>query len=188
MRVGGTETLDVDVRVIAATNKDLTREIAEGNFREDLYYRLNVIPFHVPPLRERPEDVEVLARTFVLEFCREAGVPPKEITPAALKVLSGHSWPGNVRELRNLMERTVIMSPSASIGARDLPDTLRASASDGGATPSLEEARKSFEREFLLARLAEHGWNISRTAEAIGLARESLSRKIKAHEIEVERG
>jgi two-component system nitrogen regulation response regulator NtrX len=188
-RVGGTDTLDVDVRVIAATNKDLTHEIAEGRFREDLYYRLNVIPFHVPSLRERPEDIEVLARTFVEEFCREAGVPPKKITPAALKVLTGHSWPGNVRELRNLMERTVIMSPSASIGARDLPDTLRASAaSDGGEAPTLEEARKNFEREYLLARLAEHGWNISRTAEAIGLARESLSRKIKAYEIEVERG
>ncbi|MGH0032989.1 MAG: sigma-54-dependent transcriptional regulator [Myxococcota bacterium] len=189
VRVGGTEQHAVDVRVIAATNKDLTREIAEGRFREDLYYRLNVIPFHVPPLRERPEDVEVLARTFAEEFCREAGVPPKKITAAALKLLAGYSWPGNVRELRNLMERTVIMSRGTSIGVRDLPDTLRASASsESGETLSLDEARKSFEREYLLARLAEHGWNISRTAEAIGLARESLSRKIKAHEIEVERG
>jgi two-component system nitrogen regulation response regulator NtrX len=116
-------------------------------------------------------------------------VPAKKITPAALKLLAGHAWPGNVRELRNLMERTVIMSPSVSIGARDLPDTLRASiASEGGEAPTLDEARKNFEREYLLARLAEHGWNISRTAEAIGLARESLSRKIKAYEIEVERG
>ena len=188
-RVGGTELLDVDVRVIAATNKDLDQEIAAGRFREDLYYRLNVIPFHVPALRERAEDIPILARTFVEEFCAEAGVPPKKITPGAAKLLSGHSWPGNVRELRNLMERVVIMSPGSTIGARDLPDTLRvATAPDGGSAPTLEEARRTFEREYLLARLAEHGWNISRTAEAIGLARESLSRKIKAHEIEVERG
>jgi two-component system nitrogen regulation response regulator NtrX len=188
-RVGGTELLDVDVRVIAATNKDLDQEIAAGRFREDLYYRLNVIPFHVPALRERAEDIPILARTFVEEFCAEAGVPPKKITPGAAKLLSGHLWPGNVRELRNLMERVVIMSPGSTIGARDLPDTLRvATAPDGGSPPTLEEARRTFEREYLLARLAEHGWNISRTAEAIGLARESLSRKIKAHEIEVERG
>ena len=189
VRVGGTELLDADVRVIAATNKDLSGEIDSGRFREDLYYRLNVIPFHVPALRERAEDVPILAKTFVEDFCSEAGVPAKRITPAAAKLLSGHSWPGNVRELRNLMERVVIMSPGAAIGVRELPDTLRASvAPDGGAAPTLDEARRSFEREYLLARLAEHGWNISRTAEAIGLARESLSRKIKAYEIEVERG
>ncbi len=189
VRVGGTELLDVDVRVIAATNKDLEQEISTGRFREDLYYRLNVIPFRVPALRERAEDVPILARTFVEEFCREAGVLPKPITPAAAKLLSGHSWPGNVRELRNLMERVVIMSPGSAIGVRDLPDTLRVSADpESTAAATLDEARKSFERDYLLARLAEHGWNISRTAEAIGLARESLSRKIKAHEIEVERG
>jgi two-component system nitrogen regulation response regulator NtrX len=189
VRVGGTELLNADVRVVAATNKDLDAEIAAGNFREDLYYRLNVLPFHVPPLRERVQDIPVLARTFVEEFCREAGLPPKKITPAALKLLSGHSWPGNVRELRNLMERVVIMSPRSSIGVDSLPDALRATTSgDGGASLSLEEARRSFERAYLLARLADHGWNISRTAEAIGIARESLSRKIKAYQIEVERG
>ena len=189
VRVGGTDLLEADVRVVAATNKDLEAEIAAGNFREDLYYRLNVLPFHVPPLRERVQDIPVLARTFVEEFCREAGVPPKKITPAAMKLLSGHSWPGNVRELRNLMERVVIMTPRSSIGVDSLPDALRATSSgDGATTLSLEEARRSFEREYLLARLAEHGWNISRTAEAIGIARESLSRKIKAYEIEVERG
>jgi two-component system nitrogen regulation response regulator NtrX len=188
-RVGGTELLDVDVRVIAATNKNLEQEIAEGRFREDLYYRLNVIPFHVPPLRERSEDVPVLAVEFVQEFCREAGAPVKRITPAAAKALSRHSWPGNVRELRNLMERVVIMSPGTTIGVDQLPETLHAPhAREGGAARSLEEARRGFEREYLVARLAEHGWNISRTAEAIGIARESLSRKIKAHEIEVDRG
>jgi two-component system nitrogen regulation response regulator NtrX len=188
-RVGGTELLGVDVRVIAATNKDLSEEIAEGRFREDLFYRLNVIPFHVPPLRERSEDVPVLAVEFVQEFCREAGVPVKRITPAAAKVLSRYPWPGNVRELRNLMERVVIMSPGATSGVDQLPEALHVShGPDGGAPLSLEEARRGFEREYLLARLAEHGWNISRTAEAIGIARESLSRKIKAYEIEVERG
>jgi two-component system, NtrC family, nitrogen regulation response regulator NtrX len=189
VRVGGTELLDADVRVIAATNKNLEAEIAAGRFREDLYYRLNVIPFHVPSLRERTEDIPVLARLFVEEFCAEAGVPTKKITPAAEKLLTGHSWPGNVRELRNLMERVVIMSPSPTIGAADLPDTLRASvARDGGNAPTLEEARRNFERDYLVARLAEHGWNISRTAEAIGIARESLSRKIKSHQIEQGRG
>jgi two-component system nitrogen regulation response regulator NtrX len=188
-RVGGTELLDVDVRVIAATNKNLEEEISEGRFREDLYYRLNVIPFHVPPLRERAEDVPVLAGEFVQEFCREAGVPVKPITQGAAKLLAGHTWPGNVRELRNLMERVVIMSPGPSIGVSQLPDVLRnSSAPHAGSALSLEEARRGFEREYLLNRLAEHGWNISRTAEAIGIARESLSRKIKAHEIEVDRG
>jgi two-component system, NtrC family, nitrogen regulation response regulator NtrX len=188
-RVGGTETLDVDVRVIAATNKNLEEEIAKGRFREDLYYRLNVIPFHVPPLRERAQDIPVLTRTFVAEFCAAAGVKPKEVTPPAMELLQAHSWPGNVRELRNLMERLVIMSPGEAIDAADLPGSIRASvAPDGAGARTLEEARRTFERDYLLARLAEHGWNISRTAEAIGIARESLSRKIKAYKIEVERG
>ncbi|MDH5566078.1 MAG: sigma-54 dependent transcriptional regulator [Myxococcales bacterium] len=189
VRVGGTETLEVDVRVIAATNKDLTEEIAKGNFREDLYYRLNVIPFRVPPLRERTEDIAILAHRFVEEFCAESGAKPKKIAPAAMKLLQSHLWPGNVRELRNLMERLVIMCPDATIDAANLPDTLRTSLVRGtGDVLKLDEARRNFEREYLLARLAEHGWNISRTAEAIGLARESLSRKIKAFQIEVERG
>jgi len=189
VRVGGTETLDVDVRVIAATNKDLVDEIEKGGFREDLYYRLNVLPVHVPPLRERVEDVAILARNFVEEFCAESGAKPKKIASSALKLLQTHSWPGNVRELRNLMERLVIMCPDETIDAASLPDTLNVPlAREGGELPMLDEARRNFEREYLLTRLAEHGWNISRTAEAIGLARESLSRKIKTYRIEVERG
>jgi two-component system nitrogen regulation response regulator NtrX len=188
-RVGGTETLDVDVRVIAATNKDLVEEIEAGRFREDLYYRLNVIPFHVPPLRERREDIPALANRFVEEFCRESAVEPKSIAPEAMKRLREHAWPGNVRELRNLMERLVIMTPGPRIGAADLPDSLDpAGGPEAQEAPTLDEARRDFERGYLLSRLAEHGWNISRTAEAIGLARESLSRKIKAYGIEVERG
>ncbi len=188
-RVGGTETRDVDVRVIAATNKDLEEEIEQERFREDLYYRLNVIPFRVPALRERAVDVPILAREFAREFCAEAGVKPKRITARAMKLLQGHGWPGNVRELRNLMERLVIMTPGPTIDARDLPETIRSGrSSESEDAPTLEEARRGFEREFLMSRLAEHGWNISRTAEAIGIARESLSRKIKAYGIEVERG
>jgi two-component system nitrogen regulation response regulator NtrX len=188
-RVGGSETISIDVRVIAATNKNLEKEIAAGRFREDLYYRLNVIPFHVPPLRERREDIEILARTFVQEFSAESRERPRELTPACLAALEAHGWPGNVRELRNLMERLVIMTPGPSIDAADLPDSLRVEGLDGeenGGT--LEQARRSFEREYLLAKLREHGWNISRTAEAIGIARESLSRKVKQHKIGVERG
>ena len=133
-RVGGTETLDVDVRVIAATNKDLEVEIEQGRFREDLYYRLNVIPFRVPPLRERAVDVPMLAREFMAEFCAEAGVKAKKITARAMRALQAHSWPGNVRELRNLMERLVIMTPGPSIDLQDLPDTVRTgSASRVGA-------------------------------------------------------
>jgi two-component system nitrogen regulation response regulator NtrX len=184
-RVGGTETLEVDVRVIAATNKNLEQEIAEGRFREDLYYRLNVIPFHVPPLRERSEDVAVLARAFVDEFCAESATRRKELSESTLERLRRHAWPGNVRELRNLMERIVILTPGPRIEASDLPATLGAAApGNGRSASSLEQARREFEREFLRARLAEHGWNISRTAEAIGIARESLSRKIKSHRLE----
>jgi two-component system nitrogen regulation response regulator NtrX len=188
-RVGGTGTIEIDVRVIAATNKNLEKEIAAGRFREDLYYRLNVIPFCVPPLRERREDVEILARAFLAEFCAESGERPRALTPACLAALEAHAWPGNVRELRNLMERLVIMTPGPEIDAADLPDTLRMAALEGpGEGSTLDGARRSFEREYLLSKLREHGWNISRTAEAIGIARESLSRKIKTHGIGVERG
>jgi two-component system, NtrC family, nitrogen regulation response regulator NtrX len=186
-RVGGTETLEVDVRVIAATNKSLEKEIQEGHFREDLYYRLAVIPFHVPPLRERREDIPVLARAFVEEFCAESGAKPKEIASRAMSLLQGYAWPGNVRELRNLMERLVLMTPGARIRAEDLPEELRRGARRDDVGTSLEEARRDFEREFLMARLQENGWNISRTAEAIGLARESLSRKMRSFQIRAPR-
>ena len=190
-RVGGNEAIEVDVRVIAATNKDLEKEIAAGSFREDLYYRLAVIPFHVPALRERREDIPELARAFVAEFCIEAGAKIKTLAPRALEVLQGYSWPGNVRELRNLMERLVLMTPGTRIQPGDLPGSMRGAApprEDAGPTATLEDARRAFEREFLLAKLREHGGNVSRTAEAVGLARESLSRKIRALKIETSRG
>ncbi len=189
-RVGGNEPIEVDVRVIAATNKDLEKEIAAGTFREDLYYRLAVIPFHVPALRERSEDIPALARAFVAEFCSEAGVKTKVLAPRTLEILQGYSWPGNVRELRNLMERLVLMTPGTRIQPDHLPDGMRGATArdESGPSATLEDARRAFEREFLLAKLREHGGNVSRTAEAVGLARESLSRKIRALKIETSRG
>jgi two-component system nitrogen regulation response regulator NtrX len=189
-RVGGNEPIEVDVRVIAATNKDLEKEIAAGAFREDLYYRLAVLPFHVPPLRERREDIPVLTRVFVEEFCAEAGARAKTVTPRAVQLLQSYPWPGNVRELRNLIERLVLMTPGPRIQPEDVPEGVRVAAprEDGGTAGTLDEARRAFEREFLVTKLREHGWNISRTAEAVGLARESLSRKIRALRIETPRG
>jgi two-component system nitrogen regulation response regulator NtrX len=187
-RVGATETIDVDVRVIAASNKSLEKEMQEGNFREDLYYRLNVIPFHVPPLRERREDLPILAKAFVEEFCAESGTKRKQITSPAMNRLQAYGWPGNVRELRNLMERLVLMTPGPKIRAEDLPQDLeereQREETEG---VTLGEARKDFEREFLIARLQENDWNISRTAEGIGMARESLSRKVRSLQIKVPR-
>jgi two-component system nitrogen regulation response regulator NtrX len=187
-RVGGTETIKVDVRVVAATNRNLEEEIAAGRYREDLYYRLNVLPFRVPSLRERPDDIPILARAFVAEFCAAAGVRPKEISTGAMKRLVGNGWPGNVRELRNLMERLVIMTAADRIEECDLPESVsRAVGARTGDKQTLDEARRGFERAFLAARLREHDGNISRTAASIGMARETLSRKIKSLGIEAGR-
>ncbi|HEX2486326.1 MAG TPA: sigma-54 dependent transcriptional regulator [Myxococcota bacterium] len=187
-RVGGTETIEVDVRVIAATNKSLEKAIQDGSFREDLYYRLNVIPFHVPALRERREDVPALVHSFVEEFCLESGARPKEVSQRALAALQAYHWPGNVRELRNVIERLVLLTPEPRIRPEDLPDEVRGGPrSEAEAGGSLEDARRAFERDFLTERLREHGWNISRTAEAVGLARESLSRKMRQFGIKVPR-
>ncbi len=187
-RVGGTETIEVDVRVIAATNKSLEKEIQAGSFREDLYYRLNVIPFHVPPLRERRQDIPILARAFVAEFCADAGSDVKEVTPRAMNLLQGYAWPGNVRELRNLIERLVLMTPGPRIKPENLPDEVRSGERrEETEELTLDGARKAFERDFLLGRLRENEWNISRTAESIGIARESLSRKLRQLKIKVPR-
>jgi two-component system nitrogen regulation response regulator NtrX len=186
-RVGGSDTIEVEVRVIAATNKSLEREIAGGRFREDLYYRLNVIPFHVPSLRERREDIPILVRSFAEEFCAESAVKPKEIAPRAMRFLQAYSWPGNVRELRNLMERLVLMTPGPRITTDDLPESVRSAAPVSPGPASLEDARRAFEREYIVGKLREHGGNISRTAEAIGLARESLSRKMRQYRIDAQR-
>ncbi len=190
-RVGGTETLEVNVRVIAATNKNLEDEMAEGRFREDLYYRLNVIPFHVPPLRQRREDIGLLIDRFLDRYCGENGVPRKAISERALRSLQQYPWPGNVRELQNIVERLVLMTSGPVVDFEDLPPQItappRERAGRGYESEKLAEARAAFERRFLMEKLAENKGNISRTAEVVGLARESLSRKLRSLGIEAEK-
>ncbi|HEV8663428.1 MAG TPA: sigma-54 dependent transcriptional regulator [Candidatus Methylomirabilis sp.] len=196
-RVGGTESLRVDVRIIAASNKDLEAEIGAGRFREDLYYRLNVIPFDVSPLRQRREDIPLLAAYFLKQFCREYGKREKTFSAEALGVLREHAWPGNVRELRNVIERLVIMVAQDRIEAEAVEPALgrRAPAleSAAGAGPMemaadaalpLRDARERFERGYILERLRENGWNITRTAEKLGIERSNLHRKLRAFDIE----
>jgi len=189
-RVGGTETLRVNARVIAATNKDLGREMAEGRFREDLYYRLNVIPFHVPALRDRREDIPLLVDRFLDRYCAESGIPRKTASPRAVRMLGEYPWPGNVRELQNIVERLVLMTPGQEIDFTDLPPQIARPPRERTRvveSERLAEARAEFERRFLIDKLAENNGNISRTAEIVGLARESLSRKLRSLGIEVER-
>jgi two-component system nitrogen regulation response regulator NtrX len=188
--VGSSQNLTVDVRVIAATNKHLDEEIQKGNFREDLFFRLNVIPFYAPALREHPEDIPALASHFLAEFARAYGRRPKRITESALEVLLNYRWPGNVRELKNLVERMVIMVPGERIERRHLPPVVHADhgrahpARGAGARPptftSLQEARASYERDYILRKLEENQGNVSRTAEALGLERSHLYRKMKS--------
>ncbi len=180
--VGSNQAVTVDVRVIAATNKKLDDEIARGSFREDLFYRLNVIPFYVPALRERIEDLPILARHFLSEFCRAYGRKPKELSEGALDVMLRYPWPGNVREVKNLIERLVIMCPQVRIEPHHLPPELFRGAARSPQQPyaTLHEARAAYEREFILRKLEENQWNMTRTAAAIGLERSHLYRKMKA--------
>ncbi len=176
----GSAPVQVDVRVLAATNKDLEEEISANRFREDLFYRLNVIPFYVPPLRERVEDIAQLADFFLGEFAAAYGRRKKELAPEALQVLEGYSWPGNVRELKNLVERLVIMVPGERIEPRHLPPELFRGRTLPTAAGTLQEARERTEREFILSKLEENAWNVTKTAAAIGLERSHLHRKMKA--------
>jgi two-component system nitrogen regulation response regulator NtrX len=178
--VGAGKPVQVDVRVIAATNKDLEEEITRGRFREDLFYRLNVIPFYVPALRERVEDIPLLADYFLGEFASAYGRRKKQLSPEALEILQGYAWPGNVRELKNLIERLVIMAPRERIEARHLPPELYRTGERALAAATLEEARTESEREFILRKLEENRWNVTRTAVAVGLERSHLHRKMKA--------
>ncbi len=180
--VGEEEPITVDARVIAATNKDLEEEISKGNFREDLFYRLNVIPFYVPPLRERKEDIPLLARHFLKELSQIYRQRPKEITGDALEALARYSWPGNVRELRNLIERIVIMNPTvAKLERKHLPTLVyRESTRRSGADFStLHQARAAYERDYILKKLDENQGSVSRTAEVLGLERSHMYRKMK---------
>jgi len=187
--VGATNPVHVDVRVIAATNKDLEEEIARGNFREDLFYRLNVIPFFVPPLRDRKEDIPLLVKEFLQEFGQQYGRPHVEMHADALDALRQYHWPGNVRELRNLVERVLILNPKTQrIERRHLPmlvqrDSARDGAKAGGRGEefsTLTEAREAYERDFILKKLDECAGNVSRAAEALGLERSHLYRKMRA--------
>ena len=186
-RVGGNRTIRVDVRVIAATNKNLEEEIEKGTFRDDLYFRLNVIPIRVPPLRERVDDILELANEFLDEFSLDSKKERKFLTPEALDLLMNYSWPGNVRELKNLTERMAIMYPDKVIDGEDIPPPFNTSRSEDSrlesflSSDTLKEARETFERSFIASKLEEFGGNISKTAEAIGMERSNLHKKIKAY-------
>jgi two-component system nitrogen regulation response regulator NtrX len=183
--VGGTARVRVDARVLAATNKDLQVEIRAGRFREDLYFRLSVIPIYVPPLRERREDIPLLAGHFMAEFAREYGRRFKQFEPGALSVLCGYQWPGNVRELRNVIERLMIMVSGDTISDRDLAFLGQGGAVQPEDEPSttagltLHAARDRFERDYILKTLAAQHGNMSRTAEVLGVERSNLYRKMR---------
>jgi len=179
--VGAGASVQVDVRVIAATNKDLEEEMARNRFREDLFYRLNVVPFYVPTLRERREDIPLLADYFLGEYATAYGRKKKQLAPEVLEVFAGYAWPGNVRELKNVIERLVIMVPGERLETRHLPPELfRESRRPLAEAATLQEARTDTEREFILRKLEENRWNVSRTAAAVGLERSHLHRKMKA--------
>jgi two-component system nitrogen regulation response regulator NtrX len=202
-RVGGTKLLKVDVRVLAASNKDLLKEIEKGTFREDLYYRLNVVPIVVPPLRERREDIPVLIRHFMKLHAEEQGLRIKDVTPEAMHVFQQYEWPGNIRELRNLIERLMIMVPGNVIDAAQATTSLQVKPTGAALSPpnaisqpvvsplfaqtydSLRDARNAFEKEYIGRKLREHHWNISRTAEDLKIERSHLHRKIKLLDVEM---
>src|SRR5438552_13441732 len=197
-RLGSARTIKVDVRVIAATNKNLEEEIEKGHFREDLYFRLAVIPIQVPPLRDRQGDIPPLVRHFIEYFSRENNLRPKRITQAALDVLQQYRWKGNIRELRNTVERLIIMTAGDTIDTADLPGVVRAPAVPGPGSGkgqpevdavkggTLREFKDSSERAYLVTKLRENGWNISKTAEVIDTPRSNLYKKLEQYQISQE--
>jgi two-component system nitrogen regulation response regulator NtrX len=198
-RVGSGKVLPVDVRVVAATNKNLEREIEAGHFREDLFYRLNVVPIEVPPLRARRGDVPELVEHFQAELTKRAGLQPRPIEPEAMSRLQGYDWPGNIRELRNAVERILILAPGPRVTAADVGrllgavDASRGSVGGGGAggdgtrshnlmaAPTFEDFKQQAERAFLLAKLQEHDWNVSETARTLDMPRSNLYKKIERY-------
>jgi two-component system, NtrC family, nitrogen regulation response regulator NtrX len=193
MRVGGNKLIEVDVRVLAATHWNLQEQVQAGEFREDLFFRLNVVPIRVPPLRDRVEDITLLARHFIDLAAHENGVATKRLSPEALDALRGYDWPGNIRELRNVIERMVILS-DGDIDLDDVPEEVRGEDSEAevdddsllqlnaGAVPegmTLREFREAIERAFILKRLVENDWNVSRTATSLGVERTHLHKKMK---------
>lgn len=196
-RVGGTQTHSVDVRILAATNKDLKAEIAKGNFREDLFYRLNVVPIQVPPLRSRKEDIPLLAQFFIEESCRAHSRKPRVFDDAAMQMLVAYSWPGNVREMKNLIERVVILTRESDDGRPVTSAELLSHLKDETLVPkvadesevlhrNLRDARQEFEKEFILKTLREQDWNVSKTAQILGIERSYLHKKMKSFGIESE--
>lgn len=182
-RVGGSKKIKVDVRIIAATNKDLQEEIRKSNFREDLYFRLNVIPIYVPPLRERKYDIPLLVRHFLKHFAYQYGQKPKKVSKATLRALTDYDWPGNVRELKNTIERFVIMNPSEVIDVKEV-QPFKGVKNDYISHKTLRDAREHFEKDYILKKLQENNWNVSKTAEDLEIERSNLHRKIKSLGIE----
>jgi len=186
-RIGGAKNTKVDVRVLAATNKRLEDEISAGRFREDLFYRLNVVPLHVPPLRERRDDIPLLAQYFLQQFAQRDGVPPRSIDESALKALQIMEWPGNVRELRNTIERLLILASASRITAADvhrLSSGRPAETAGLGAlldSKTFEEFKHAAERAFLVAKLREYDWNVSETARLLDMPRSNLYKKIEKY-------
>ncbi len=187
-RVGGTETKHVDVRVLAATNKNLLEEAGRGRFREDLFYRLNVVPIRIPPLRERKSDIKILADYFLREVAGELGRSPKKLAPDALDALMGYSWPGNVRELRNLVERLCILTPGEVIRRDDLPALALMREEDARKDPfglkTYQEFKDFMEKEYLVKKLRENNGNVSRTARQLDMQRSNLYKKLEKYGIE----
>ncbi|WP_333654102.1 sigma-54-dependent transcriptional regulator [Dissulfurispira sp.] len=187
-KVGGSKNIKVDVRIIAATNKNLMEEVKNGNFREDLYFRLNVIPIIVPPLKERSDDIPLLIKHFIELFASESGIRQKEITPDAVKTFQDYYWPGNIRELKNAVERLMIMISSDVITKKDV-DALGMLGQqvlkeyDYFSHKTLKDARDAFEKDFIIRKLQENNWNVSKTAEVIDVERSNLHKKIKAYKI-----
>jgi len=188
-KVGGSKNIKVDVRIIAATNKNLIEEVKNGNFREDLYFRLNVIPIIVPPLKERRDDIPMLIKHFIEMFASENGIRQKGITSDVVKAFQDYEWPGNIRELKNAVERLMIMVPSDTITIKDV-DALGLFGQqqilkeyDYFSHKTLKDARDAFEKDFIIRKLQENNWNVSKTAEAIDVERSNLHKKIKAYEI-----
>ncbi len=190
-RIGSQRTIQVDVRVIAATNKDLEKEIEKERFREDLFFRLSVIPIRVPPLRERVDDIEPLVEHFIDQFCAENNFRRKTLTPEALLLLRRHAWRGNVRELRNTIERLVIMIPDAAIHEHHVSELARSATSDSpnlvAGAQTLRDFKEAAERAFLVHKLREGQWNISGTAQAIGTPRSNLYKKLEQYGISQEK-
>jgi len=185
-RVGGEETIEVDVRIISATNRDLKAEIAAGRFREDLYYRLNVVNIHIPPLRERKEDIPLLVAAFLKEFARENGKQIEGIDARARAALYNYTWPGNVRELRNCIESAVVLCKGQYITLEDLPPVLRSGADENYVKISLGTPLEEAEREIIQANLSYFRGNKSKTAEVLGIGRKTLHRKLKEYGLETE--